>query len=446
MLESKPDEPLFPPGIESQRALPAPPGKPSIAAYENWLDALQKLQFPISALHDPLLVEEFASSVLAVTKTWSTDFLDALDKLESVCDKYRELRARLLNLASDDDLLESDDLILDFGELRLIFAERNDPDPYLREVDWLKNLWNEYCQGRQKAKEVLEPRFKQIETVLCAFTSKHKLPPIALTIAEASGPSDHLGSYCQGAVELNLHLLASSITACRLVQTLYHELVHAEQDALILSCVADRVGLRSARATEEHLDRIEVVYRESLQLKDWPSFRPFIKDVLALRRGVELTLPEQWRAAYLIAAWHKGRCLIEQEGEILERLNNATALHGRLSSMTELSPVLKLIAETRQFKEAICDCQDLPSVVETLVEAARMNDWEPLGVRSSFIAREILIDIVRERIEHLQSLMDDNWGQYRLTHDENEAWLIGTQARLTAENQLSADRATDRGS
>ncbi len=445
MSESSKDEPLSPAfGLtESKRAIPAPPGKPSIEAYDAWLEALGRLNFPVSVLHDQSLVDEFTSGVLAVTKTWASDYRRTLDNLHEVANTYQLMRSRLLKLAPDVDLLESEDLLMDFGELRLIFSGRGDLAVHLDDISRLSIFWNEYSRGRQQARHELEPRFAQLQSLLSAFTTKHKLPPAMLTISDDSQRSDNLGAYHQGKLELNLYLLASSVTAADLVETIYHELVHAEQDALVLRCIADRVNLQSAQATEEDLDRFESVYREALQLTDWPSFRPFIQGVLALRQGVELTVQEQWRAAYLIAAWHQGRCVIEQECEIFERLNNAVRIQKRLGSLEQLPHVLKLIDESRRVKEALCDSEELTEPLKTLIEAARANCWLPSGVKSLVSARDGLLKIVNERVECLQALMDGNWGEYRLTHDENEAWVIGTRARLTADQMLAAQESTD---
>lgn len=100
---------------------------------------------------------------------------------------------------------------------------------------------NDYVRARdmhgesQRAlKAAVDERTAQIQELMNKFADERGLQRITVDLADPAFLNNAHSGYADGKLHLNRDLVVANQEPTALIETMYHELVHAEQDSLVI--------------------------------------------------------------------------------------------------------------------------------------------------------------------------------------------------------------------
>lgn len=245
-----------------------------------------------------------------------------------------------------------------------------------------------HADASLKNNALFEERRRQLETVTNDLAKAIGLPPIKLEIANWT--KNALGDYLDGRIRINRQHLAERMDSS-VAGTVYHELVHAEQQFKMVRLVADQFVASEQR--EPTASELAKAYKDRL---GFSVDKDYAEACLTARERKVLNPQEAEMAGKLIAAWQKN-------GSVDGNFSQSADAYHQLAKVGEdvatYLPAEKLIDAYLNGTKSF----DIDSILPGSGFQAGPNKEK---------ARRILEELVRDRTAFLNG-ETKNWDAYR---------------------------------
>ncbi|HEY9786735.1 MAG TPA: FHA domain-containing protein, partial [Candidatus Obscuribacterales bacterium] len=320
-----------------------------------------------------------------------------------------------------------------------------DIDGKVAAVDELTRLSNELAQARKSTDELIKPREAELQKLLDDYAEAHGLPKVSLTAQQNMGAN--LGSFLDGDLKVRRGSLISADKAY-FMGTLYHELTHNEQQALMVRYLAEEFQRTTGRVPS--VEDVRALYHERNGRGSIPA--PYVEQVLALQKGQPpLTAEQRVVVERLADAWKNGKPVYddyEMSGNVFREfdstLNKLNGVNGKRAASKIFDEHIDLEendwAWYRTFKANFDSDKVDPALREKYnhlrQERIKANKGEPNSWNEEE-ARKTLIQIFEQRKEQINGWRERTWSAYSGPNQKEEwdAWLTGELVRRAARQQ-----------
>lgn len=297
---------------------------------------------------------KFAQLIDAQTARWSEDLQPLARRASDLNGKLQEAhRAAQEQALKEAGTPEKAAKLLQSGE-------GSDALKKLR-GDW-KDLVDQHAKCTEELMRECKTRAEALQKTVNEFTRAHKLPPVQIRVLEhINGAGGH---YVRGNGDFRVTVadLLNPAAGAELAGTLYHEVVHLQQDTLVLRKIMDdlKISQLSADPTTraEQLNRIRERYNTDTgaQLpeagKEKSRWESFMEDVATIRDGKALSDLERTKADMLAKSFKDGSALglkFQQTADAVRVLENElNRLKDRSGNRVAEDLVARLAAEGRE--------------------------------------------------------------------------------------------------
>ncbi len=390
------------------------------------------------------VIEGFVDKAIDTTGKW--DDLSALSKQAEQSEKHLQAAySRYENEVIAPLKGKFDEL-----ELRRVSDAKkllaNDPEK-LKILEEYELARRKSAQTGRELKAAVDARTKEIQRLMDDFADAHGLPRTKVKvknnenmggIEDGTAPS---GSYADGELRLNKSAILSNENSAQLIDTVYHEFMHNEQDTLIIRALSDelRIG-KTANSEEAAQIRRAYTERTGLKLSD-----EHLNEVLRVREGKQLSAHEHARAKELAEGFKNHESRIKPEFfEQGTHYNVTKSKYEKLAAdPRESYNLVKELASDNGTLAKHLFGKEVPPSVKNLIErykAGDVSNWP------SEQASNVLASALADRLDNLNSTRLDAFRKYMSGIHEKEAHFAGSKAHQTAleKNHVEFDsRDTD---
>ncbi|MBX9692729.1 MAG: hypothetical protein K2Z81_10120, partial [Cyanobacteria bacterium] len=163
----------------------------------------------------------------------------------------------------------------------------------------LKRVTREHMALDAHIGDVTTARLMRLETCINEFCRSKGMPSISLNLKRDQNASYKVG---EGQISVSMTDLLNRSGGARLLSDLFHEVVHSQQDALVMRRIADKLGMKGISNAEE-FKKFNEAYIEAtgkrlapIDFGDTTRQPSFVERVLELRDGKALTEKEATKA------------------------------------------------------------------------------------------------------------------------------------------------------
>ncbi|HEY9870198.1 MAG TPA: hypothetical protein V6D08_13610 [Candidatus Obscuribacterales bacterium] len=480
-VEMPPKKPIEPrgPGDQTQADIPPESGRgrppesgprsetlPREAAEDpqmNWAEIPKDKRLEMvrraerSDLYKAENVDDFVRRANEVTSKWdnrsdlTANFETGREHLVSAYGRYRQevqepLTAVLTKMGKSPEeiqrlvgntdevrkLLQNEDVV---KLLKKEFPTAN-PEQQLKTVDGLAEARKAFGQQHEALEAVAKERAEQIQKMMDKYAEEHGLPKVKVRLMDEVGAN---GTYRpgEGILSINKTDVLAAKDPAKLIDTMYHELAHAEQDSLIIRHLVDKAHVDRFPPSKEDLEFIRVTYEAE-------TGRPLTDEHLnrVLEAARDPNNPEHFkplsdadttRAKELIADSQK----YPWPGEKVAELNNdiRVARSELLKLQNDPNESMRLLeklgdnsGDSKVLSKRLFGSETPPPEIQKLINDLR----DPSKTFDTAVAREILVGRIKENADLNEAWIKDAWQRYFDNPDEQEAWLIGKRAGIAA--------------
>lgn len=413
-------------------------------------------------------MRRFTESMLRATREWRTTdggySFGTIEDLRGQEQRRHELATRLSQSDSTLRALATDEARLRLGAGAEPAAVNELAGRLLsRRVQPMENgalavarqnheaLRNEHAALAQRLTEMTNGRAMQIQQIMNEFCRTNGLPPVRLSVSENLGGAQ--GVYRRGSGEITIprDQLLDRAGGVQAAGAVYHELIHAQQDQLVLRMLADRASpaISGLRATDAQFRRMQEAYREAT---GGELNREFLDSVLRLRReGApeprRLTAQETSRAEALAESFRTSAPAARERETLSNDLRITQTERSRLSGSDSNAASQNLL---RSLNEAggdrlgerlfgTSDSSRWPEPVRQLLEQWRNAAKDSSGRAQSWnepAAREVLRLALDARAGALNGRLRESYQRYRDGLHEQEAHLFGGEVERMTQREM----------
>ncbi|HEY9783822.1 MAG TPA: hypothetical protein V6D17_00380 [Candidatus Obscuribacterales bacterium] len=271
-----------------------------------------------------------------------------------------------------------------------------------------------------------QQRAAELQKLMNDFTDKHGLPRTKIeTTKGKAGPEG--ASYADGKIEIAEGDLMGKVDPHTLIERLYHEAVHNEQDALVVRSLADELKIgKTANADEAAAMKKLYEERTGRTLSD-----EHLREVLRVRNGEELS-PEQTLRAKEAAKAFKDYPFNRPEYEANMESHRAVSKElEKLSDPASANNLMDRLAhDDGSLGRTLFGRESPPPEVAALLKKHRT------GQASAEEVKSVLGPILQKRQSELYQYQIDTIKDYYNNLNEAEAYAIGRKAKLHAEKSF----------
>lgn len=299
----------------------------------------------------------------------------------------------------------------------------NDPEK-LEIVDEFIAARKAHADSSHDLKDELDLREVAIQQMVDDFADAHGLPRTKITIdgngSFEAGADRASGSYRDGTIKLNRAGVLSNRDPGELIDTIYHEFVHNEQDYLILRKISDELNI-GQKASAEQMTKLRELYleRSGQQLSD-----SHMAEVLKARNGRTLTPVEVLRAQELTDAFKSMHPLDIRFDRAKQDIRVSNSELAKLGGEDGAANLIERLADDNGTLSKHLFGDDQPQFVKDLVQEFKTN-----GVVSpdAHLQQQLINTIVTRNNALLQEQLVE-YTKYMKGIHEREAHFIGTKA------------------
>src|SRR4030095_15918263 len=295
---------------------------------------------------------------------------------------------------------------------------------------------------------IAHERAGQIQNMFDKYAESKGLPKPQIVLEDIPGGG---GYYRDGKLHLDKSTIVANKEPAKLIDTIYHEFAHHEQDSLIIRMIAEENKIGHP-PTAEQLQTLHEKYKKDIgqDVSD-----DHLKEVLRAGDGQPRLNDEQVaRAVDMIDGWRN----IHQLGESYRQAEvDMVAISGeieKLQNPTSAVPARDLIEKLSQDDGKLCEqlfgTASPPEDIQKLIESyKKWEKREPGAMWAESDAKNQLMSRLGDRHSDLDSWRRNQYRQYIDNELEHEAWVIGRKAQLEAQRSglaggpISAELATD---
>lgn len=273
-------------------------------------------------------------------------------------------------------------------------------------------------------------RAAELQKLMDDFNDAHGLPRSKIKLSGKDMGAEG-ASYADGVIEVSEADLLGKVDKATLIERLYHEAVHNQQDALVVRSLADELKVgKSASADEAR--RLKDLYKERTgrELSD-----EHLSEVLKTRDGKPLT-PEQAVRAKEAADSFKDYPFNRPEYQ--EAMDHWKVVKEQLANF-EKNPkasqelIEKLSKDDGTLSKHLFGTDKPPKDVQALIDGFKANGSVP---KES--ADNALKPLLNKRNAELHDVAVKAIQDYHKNLNEVEAYAIGRKAKLQAERSFAS--------
>lgn len=282
-------------------------------------------------------------------------------------------------------------------------------------------------------KAALDARTIEVQKLMDDFADAHGLPRTKVKVKNnenmggieaGTAPS---GSYVNGELWLNKSAILSNEKSSQLIDTVYHEFMHNEQDALIIRALSDDLKIKKT-ANAEEVAQIRRLYNDitGLKLSD-----EHLTEVLRVRDGKAISVQDHARATELAEGFRNYESRIKPE--FFEQGNHYNVTRSKYEKLAadprESYTLIKELASDNGTLAKHLFGDEVPPPVKSLIDrykSGKASDWP------SEQASNILESALANRMDTLNSTRLGAFRKYMSGIHEKEAHFAGSKAHQTA--------------
>lgn len=411
--------------------------------YEDKRALFEMLSGRDTPLTDPDFTEAFTQNALPIFQGWKDNYKPMFKEMKEARDVILANRDQFSELAQEVPGLH----VGSIHQTRELMNEFYEGQP-----DKLKII-NAYLDARdtnyrllEKLDDALEPRRQQIEdlanSVVAGFrNSDGSLVGIPNVKVELVLP-EHMGSavatYGDGVIRINKAEMLNDKAVADLLGTVYHELVHNEQQTTILRALADELKL-GAKPTETDMKVLRELYKDRTG-RNMPD--EYARRVMDLRNGTELPETAAARAQSLMEAFSLnqpvGQEWIELGNSFRRIQREIPRLEGKANEKSVAARILMDLSSSKSRTLTAQRFFGTDTMPPELVDYARrlnryMNGADDNSWNNDveMEARKVILEHMRRHVDQINERRRTLYENYMQFH-EYDAWLAGERVRRRA--------------
>ncbi len=393
---------------------------------EQRYELLQHIRTP---LFQEAPINDFSRRIIDATRDW-TDITHLKNQSKTQRDALFEATRHVQQMV--DDGVIPIHLAARTHEHALIEEELADKPDELSKYRQYTDARNKYSQTTEALRTELDRRASDLTQTINEFARAHGLPSIRVSHAQDLGAAAANYNTGTGIMTIRDERLLSPDRTAELVGSTYHELVHSEQDVIIMRSVADELGI-GKMATAEQIAEMQKRLLETAKIN---ADMKRVVQVLKLRDGVPLTEEEKERADLLAQGFRINKRvdykdtgddfrMIARELKIIDEKNAGYILTDKL--MNSKSGLLSkhLFGDTTPPKE-------VKAIMNRLEQFHDDSDvpWDDALVRRFYK------NLLTRRLNEINEYRQQQYADYMAGEHEKEAWGVGERARFLAKHML----------
>lgn len=316
------------------------------------------------------------------------------------------------------------------------FFRKNPSD--LAKLDQLTNAF----EVRSKYSKAIADRTAELQSMMDKFAQENGLPKARIILAEAGDLGNAKGLYHDGIVRLNALEALSAKDPASLLDTLYHEFVHNQQDSLIIRKFIDQFEASMGPGYKLHqpptpyeLEAIRALYK---QRGLGGVSDQHLGDVIAARGGRELTQEQGKIAEALMKDWSRGDL-----PSYHRYWDNINFIDQELANISEHSGVAKILDRLAKdtdgkWSQSLFGTNPPPAEVQAIISRLKNGS----GVDTIDAHQALRRAIVKNR-QQLMEMQQALYKDYISSAQETEAFVLGTTAKVESQKELHG-ASTDR--
>lgn len=318
----------------------------------------------------------------------------------------------------------------------------NDPEK-LKIVDEFIDARKVHADSSKSLKDELDLREEAIQKMVDDFADAHGLPRTKISIDGngrlEAGADKASGSYRDGQIKLNRAGVLSNRDPGELIDTIYHEFVHNEQDYMILRHISDELNI-GQKASAEQMTKLRELYEQRTGQKLSDSH---MGEVLKARNGRTLTPDEALRAQDLTDAFknmHPLDVRFDQAKADIRVANNELT---KLAGENGAANLIERLAEDNGTLSKHLFGDNQPQFVKDLVQEFKTNGV----VAPDAHTQQQLANTIRTRSNDIWQEHLTEYKKYMKANHEREAHFIGTKAanRMRSREPKAVASGANRG-
>ena len=477
------DHPQSEPGFDHINAIGETPGgtaggdlyfRPSTSLSEAESAAIQAelAKYGANPLADSAVTERFARALSEVTRNW-TDLTPEYQRQKELASKVQSADAlmKASAVAEARQRLGTDataDAVQAFAR-KLITGEQAATASGAFETTrkHYAEARDAHAQVSARIEQITKARALEMQTAANKFCKENGIPEVRINVVESLNGAR--ASYEPGTGVLNIPRaeLLDRPGGIRATNAMYHEIVHAQQDALIISNLADQLGIKHAQTNKESYKALADAYKEATG-RDLTRFdtaedavgRKFVDQVLKQRKPegaaapIALTETQRAKATEMAKAFKEAEPFAAKDKALAESQRVAAAAREWLNAPPSTNPSQELFRrlatpDGQKLAEHLfgsSDPQKWPEDVRRLFESWKAEPKDNSGLAAQWdegAARDTVRARLEERVEAINTERAQNHERYMASLAEKEAHLLGAGIeRATRAEYLAAVHAS----
>jgi hypothetical protein len=395
-------------------------------------------------MYMPEVMDGFVSKAADTTAKWkdlsdlSTRAQTSKTELDRAWDRYyREVQEKLVDRLKNPDGTVDPEVFKRLSKTDEVRKLVGDDQEMLKALNDYVKARDLHAESQRALKAGMDERTAQVQELMNKFTDERGLPRVKVDLADPAFLNNAHGGYVDGKLHLNRDLVVGNKEPAALIETMYHELVHAEQDSLVIRALAEEVGAGHP-PTSEQLAQLQQKYKQETGID--VSKEHLEETLRAAKDKPPLTDDEMARASYLIEDW-ASRPL--SDPAYVKAGQDLSVVNSELSKLTAHPPLptasLNLVEKLSQDNGTLCrhlfGTDTPPADVARLIDAYRRMQAGQRLTWPGEAANSILAQHLQGRATGLEAFRKDVYARYLSAAHEQEAFIIGRKAKLEAERK-----------
>ncbi len=231
---------------------------------------------------------------------------------------------------------------------------------------------------RDKLLEITEQRLNALQPIVDAVTNSLGLPHAKIRSTDVAGVA---AAYLvgTGTVEFSkTTLLDDKPLTEEFMSSMLHELLHMEQDVLLIRMIADSIDLKFG----QHGSKLKVLFHHYAEAIGYAPDSIFLLEVLRLRRDIPLSPQERQRAERLLHAAYDNLAACQEGKKISERMERIEESVAGIESGSYDYQLLSCLKDPRSLK-GLFDNGHIPSVLIEEMANCRLKIEELVSAMST---------------------------------------------------------------
>ncbi len=284
----------------------------------------------------------------------------------------------------------------------------------------------QYAEQLKSVENVIKVRGAELEAQFKTRAAKLGLPEFQVKIYHDLGANG--AAYKDGVLMLPAELVLDAHRASEIVESFEHELTHIWQDKLIISNLADKLGITGAAATPRQLERLQQLYSKYARPDGQTGQLPtnFVEAILKLRDGKALSFEHEDLANRLAVSFKNNKPITK---EFTLAGNHFRLTDRELKKLDAGKPASELLEQLAADKGTLSGHlfggEQPPLAVRSLIESwQRAKTGEGAPFDNDKAAAELAF-ILRHRLVEINDSRAQAYEQYMSVLHEKQAFIVG---------------------